>query len=128
MDKLFKSTVEILCVQSNAVHLSSRWGFVRVSIMLLYTFRPAGAALKSFSTSFFNRLNRTKYKGYRKNIGFPSGAIRTGQLKKTLTGHTSWVTDISFSADGKTLSSLSFDGTVLLWDLTPILETLDVAE
>ena len=58
----------------NAVHLSPRWGFIRVSVMLLYTFRPAGAALKSFSTSFFNQLNLTKYKGYKKNIGFPSGA------------------------------------------------------
>ena len=76
MDKLFKSTVEILCVQSNAVHLSSRWGFVRVSITLLYTFRPAGAALKSFSTSFFNRLNRTKYKGYRKKHRFPQRGDR----------------------------------------------------
>ena len=58
----------------NAVHLSPRWGFIRVYVMLLYTFRPAGAALKYFSTSFFNQLNLTKYKGYKKNIGFPSGA------------------------------------------------------
>ncbi len=54
--------------------------------------------------------------------------LRTGELKETLTGHASWVTDISFSADGKTLSSLSFDATVLLWDLTSIIKAIDVAE
>ncbi len=54
--------------------------------------------------------------------------LRTGQLKKRLMGHASWVRSISFSADGKTLASVSFDDTVLLWDLTSTIKTLDVAE
>jgi WD40 repeat protein len=54
--------------------------------------------------------------------------LRTGQLKKRLTGHASWVTGLSFSADGKTLASVSFDDTVLLWDLTSTIKALDVAE
>ena len=54
--------------------------------------------------------------------------LRTGQLKKRLTGHAAWVTGISFSADGETLASVSFDATVLLWDLTSTLKVLDVAE
>lgn len=54
--------------------------------------------------------------------------LRTCQLKKRLTGHASWVTGLSFSADGKTLASVGFDDTVLLWDLTSIIKTLDVAE
>jgi len=54
--------------------------------------------------------------------------LRTGQLKKRLTGHASWVTGISFSADGETLASVSFDDTVLLWDLTSTIKVLDVAE
>ena len=54
--------------------------------------------------------------------------LRTGQLKKRLTGHAAWVTGISFSADGGTLASVSFDDTVLLWDLTSTIKALDVAE
>ena len=54
--------------------------------------------------------------------------LRTGHLKKTLTGHAFWVANLSFSGDGYTLTSLSFDDTVLLWDLTSLIKTLDVAE
>ena len=54
--------------------------------------------------------------------------LRTCQVKKRLAGHASWVTGLSFSADGKTLASVGFDDTVLLWDLTSILKVLDVAE
>lgn len=54
--------------------------------------------------------------------------LRTGQLKKTLTGHTSWVVNIGFSGDGNTLTSLSFDDTVLLWDLRPTINALDISE
>ena len=54
--------------------------------------------------------------------------LRTCQVKKRLAGHASWVTGLSFSADGETLASVSFDDTVLLWDLTSILKVLDVAE
>ena len=54
--------------------------------------------------------------------------LRTGQVKKRLTGHAAWVTGISFNADGATLASVSFDDTVLLWDLTSTIKALDVAE
>ena len=43
---------------------------------------------------------------------------RTGELIRTLTGHTHWVNSVSFSPDGETLASGSLDGTVLLWVLT----------
>lgn len=53
--------------------------------------------------------------------------LRNGEVKKTLSGHTSKITSISFSGDGNTLASASyFDGTVLLWDLTSIIQELDV--
>ena len=42
----------------------------------------------------------------------------TGQHKATLAGHTGRVNSLSFSPDGRTLASGSFDGTVLLWELT----------
>ncbi|MYF98389.1 PQQ-binding-like beta-propeller repeat protein, partial [Candidatus Poribacteria bacterium] len=64
--------------------------------------------------------------GYDKNIHLWD--LRAGHLKKTLTGHTARVDNIGFSGDGNTLTSLSFDDTVLLWDLTPTINVLDVEE
>ena len=52
--------------------------------------------------------------------------LQTGNLLKTLTGHSYFVTNMLFSADGYTLASLSFDDTVLLWDLTSTIESFDV--
>ncbi len=49
----------------------------------------------------------------------------TGEQKKILKGHTKWVKDISFSADGRTLTSMSADGTVLVWDIASILSPTD---
>src|SRR5262249_10369439 len=41
---------------------------------------------------------------------------QTGQEQLSLTGHTSWVTSVAFSADGKRLVSGSRDETVKVWD------------
>ena len=43
----------------------------------------------------------------------------THQEVLLLTGHTSPVTSITFSPDGRTLASGSGDGTTLLWDIAP---------
>ena len=37
----------------------------------------------------------------------------------TLEGHTGYVQFVAFSPDGTTLASGSYDGTVLLWDMSP---------
>ncbi len=41
----------------------------------------------------------------------------TGELEKTLKGHTDGVVSVAFSPDGKQLLSGSFDETAILWDL-----------
>ena len=45
--------------------------------------------------------------------------VTTGELRRTLIGHTGEILSVRFSADGQTLASGSADGTILLWDITP---------
>ncbi len=52
--------------------------------------------------------------------------LRTGEIIKMLPGHSRDITGLSFSADGNTIASTSFDDTMLLWDLTSIIQELDV--
>ncbi len=49
--------------------------------------------------------------------------VATGQNIHTFWGHTTDVQDLAFSPDGKYLASSSYDGTILLWDMKPIICT-----
>ena len=52
----------------------------------------------------------------------------TGAHLRTLEGHTDDVNSVAFSPDGNTLASGSYDGTVLLWEINPVVENAQVVE
>ncbi len=49
--------------------------------------------------------------------------ISTGENIHTFWGHASDVQDLAYSPDGKYLASGSYDGTVLLWDMKPFIDS-----
>ena len=56
------------------------------------------------------------------SVGTSDGYIKilkadNGEISKTLTGHTMWVTGVQFSPDGTLLASISLDGTISLWGI-----------
>ena len=49
--------------------------------------------------------------------------VASGENIHNFWGHTSDVQDLSFSPDGELLASASYDGTILLWDMKPFINT-----
>ncbi len=71
----------------------------------IVTFSPDGNTIAGISSG----IDRTVY----------LWDAHTGSLIRTFTGHAEIVSSIAFNPDGRTLASGSYDGTVLLWELTP---------
>lgn len=49
--------------------------------------------------------------------------ITTGKLLASILGHPTDIQALAFSPDNKLLASASYDGSILLWDLTPIIDS-----
>ena len=49
--------------------------------------------------------------------------VATGENIHTFWGHTSDVQNLAFSKDGELLASASYDGTIMLWDMKPFINS-----
>jgi|JI61114DRNA_FD_contig_31_4026002_length_3364_multi_4_in_0_out_0_3 WD40 repeat protein len=56
------------------------------------------------------------HRGYACSESFYPTIVQTGELLDTLKGHTSEITSLAFSPDGKQLASGSWDRSVRLWN------------
>ena len=74
-----------------------------------------------FSSCGHYIVNEASWNNKTKNFPFCLWEVANGKHLATFRGHTTDIHALAFSPDNKLLASASYDGTILLWDLTPYL-------